>query len=389
MLRVFVCTSQINALYMILYARKTFKEGYKDVLILDAVPKKKALIKVLINTKKIYNWVSIIDLSIPVADEDEVAPGLRKKITRKVKTNLLVKPFYDVLLKRHLKRKQQAEEVVLFEKLKTLGEVHEINLLTQTGINDALLNLYPKAQVNYFEHGLGDYFFIQKIKSHAFNFYCVFADTFKAYLKNKNLDNSYVYSFLDKQSFPEIAKEAIEADDEKERIISTLKIEEKKVILFLDAMEIYHVPDAYWTDYLDLCISKVENPKEYIFILKPHHNQTSRTIQISKNHMLNHHKLKTIVVENSLPVNFSIEVLNVLWNDSTDYVFSIFSSGLFYVSKLYGNPKIKHYYAYNFFGNYLKNAPVQFIDTYKGINELIQYVFSENCTDISPQQNKK
>jgi hypothetical protein len=371
---------------MILYARKTFKQGYKDVLILDSVPKKKALINVLINTKKIYNWTSIIDLSIPVSDTDEVAPSLRKRITRKVKTNVLVKPFYDLLLNRHLQKKQKAEGNILHEKLKTLGDVSEINLLTQTSVNNALLNLYPKAQVNYFEHGLGDYFFIQKIKSHAFNFYCVFSETFKVYLKNKNVESNYVQVFLDEHSFPAIAKEAIEADDEKEKIISALKIEGKKVILFLDAMEIYHVPDAYWTDYLDLCISKIENPKEYIFILKPHHNQTTRTIQISKNHMLNHHKLKTVVVENSLPVNYSIEVLNVLWNDSTDYVFSIFSSGLFYTSKLYNNPKIKYYYAYRFFENYTKNSPAQFIDTYKGLNELIQHVFSENCADISPKQ---
>jgi len=371
---------------MILYARKTFKEGYKDVLILDSVPKKKTLINVLINTKKIYNWAYIIDLSIPVSDTDEVAPSLRKRVTRKVKTNILVKPIYDVLLRRHLQKKQKAEKTVLFGRLKTLGEVGEINLLTQTLVNKALLTLYPKAQVNYFEHGLGDYFFIQKIKSHTFNFYCVFAETFKIYLKNKNVESNYVHAFLDNQSFPDIAKEAIAADDEKEKIISTLKIEGKKVILFLDAMEIYHVPDAYWTDYLDLCISKVENPQGYTFILKPHHNQTTRTIQISKNHMLNNHKLKAVVIENNLPVNYSIEVLNALWNDSTDYVFSIFSSGLFYNSILYNNPKIKYYYAYRFFEDYTKNAPIQFIDTYKGLNELIRYVFSENSTDISPKQ---
>jgi len=389
MLRVFVCTSQINALYMILYARKTFKEGFKDVLILDSVPKKKSLIKVLLNTKKIYNWVDIIDLSIPVADEDEVAPGLRKKITRKIKTNFFVKPVYDVLLKGHLKRKQKAEEAILHEKLKSLGEVNEINILTQTGVNDALLKLYPGAQVNYFEHGLGDYFFIQKIKPLTFNFYCVFADKFRNYLKGKNLDNSYVRNFLEEHSFPAIAREVIETDEEKEKIISSVNIEGKKVIVLLDSMEVYQVPDAYWTDYLDLCVSKVENPKEYIFILKPHHNQAARSIQISKKYMLNHHKLKVVVVENNLPVNYSIEVLNSIWNDSAEYVFSTFSSGLFYISKMYNNPKVKYYYAYDFFRNYMKNSPVQFVDTYNGINDVVKNIFSENCIDISPKTNVK
>ncbi len=389
MLRVFVCTSQINALYMILYARKTFKEGFKDVLILDSVSKKKSLIKVLLNTKKIYNWAAVIDLSIPVADENEVAPGLRKKITRKIKTNFFIKPAYDLLLKGHLKRKQKAEEAILHEKLKTLGEVNEINVLTQTGVNDALFKLYPKAQVNYFEHGLGDYFFIQRIKTHAFNFYCVFADTFRNYLKDKNLENGYVRNFIEEQSFPAIAREVIETDEEKEKIISSVKTEGKKVIILLDSMEIYQVPDAYWTDYLDLCISKVENPKEYVFILKPHHNQAARSIRISKNHMINHHKLKTMVIENNLPLNYGIEVLNNIWLDSAEYVFSTFSSGLFYISKIYNNPKVKYYYAYDFFRNYIKNSPVQFIDTYNGSKDLVKNVFSENCIDISPKTNVK
>jgi hypothetical protein len=134
MVRVFVCTSHINALYMILYARKTVKTGYKDVLILDAIPKKKSLIKVLINTKKIYNWSAIIDLSLPVSDDGEVAPSLRKKITRKVKTNFLVKPFYDLLLSGYVAKKEKHEEKILSEKLKAIGEVDEINFLTQTGL---------------------------------------------------------------------------------------------------------------------------------------------------------------------------------------------------------------------------------------------------------------
>ena len=384
MVRVFVCTSQINALYMILYAQKTFKREFKDVLILDSVPKKKTLIQVLLNTKKIYNWAAIIDLSLPVIDENEVGPNFRKKITRKLKTKLFIKPFYDFLLKRYLKKKQKTEELILHKQLKTLGDVSEINLLTQTVINNALRHLYPNAQVNYFEHGLGDYFFIQQIKSHSFNFYCVFADTFKSYLQSQNLETRYVYHFLDGQSFPEIAKQVIETDNEKEKIISSVCVEGKKVIILLDCMEIYHVPDNYWTDYLDLCVAKVDNPAEYTFILKPHHNQTVRTVQISKNHMLHNHKLKVVVIENNLHVNYSIEVLNKLWNDSTDYIFSSFSSGLFYISKMYNNPNVKYYYSYHFFSNYIKNAPLQFVNTYHGLSDLVQHVFSENCIDISP-----
>jgi hypothetical protein len=374
---------------MILYARKTVKTGYKDVLILDAIPKKKSLIKVLINTKKIYNWSAIIDLSLPVSDDGEVAPSLRKKITRKVKTNFLVKPFYDLLLSGYVAKKEKHEEKILSEKLKAIGEVDEINFLTQTGINNALLKMYPKASVNYFEHGLGDYLFVQEKNPKTFNFYCIFANTFSTFLKNKNAENKYVCNFIEEGSFAAIAKEVIDTDEEKEKVVSAINIEGKKVIVLLDSMEIYQVPDSYWTDYLDLCISKVENPKEYTFILKPHHNQSARSIQMSKNHILNHHKLKMVMIENNLPLNYSIEVLNVKWNDTTDYIFSTFSSGLFYISKIYKNPKVKYYYAYNFFRSYIKNSPQQFVDTYNGFSDLIPQVFSENCIDISSKTNAK
>lgn len=386
MVRVFVCTSQINALYMILYARKTLKPGYQDVLILDAIPKRKALINVLINTKKVYDWSRIIDLSIPVEDEKEIAAGLGKRITRRVKTNPLVKPVYDILLKGHVKKKERAEENLLREKLRDLEEISEINMLTQTGINNALMKLYPKAQINYFEHGLGDYFFVQKIRSHAFNFYCVFANAFRKHLKENGADNSYVKDLLDEGSFPALAKEVLMADEEKEKIISSIDVPGKKVIILLDSMEIYQVPDAYWTDYLDLCISKIDNPKQYTYILKPHHTQTARSIQMSRDHMINHHQVKTVVIENSLPVNYGIEVLNTVWDQTTNYVFSTFSSGLYYMSKIYHNPGVKYYHAYRFFKKYTKNSPKQFVETYRGLGELMD-VFSENAVDISPKQN--
>jgi hypothetical protein len=186
--------------------------------------------------------------------------------------------------------------------------------------------------------------------------------------------------------FAALAHEVLESDPQKEKIYAAINIEGKKVLIFLDAMEIYCVPDNYWTDYLDLCISKVPDPRQYVFILKPHHHQTAHSIQISKDHMLNHHKLKTVLIDDKLLVNYGIEVLNSAWNNSTEYVFSIFSSGLFYISKLYANPHTKYYYAYKVFANYMHSSPPQFVRAYRGAAELMQHVFSDNCTDISPKE---
>ncbi|HWY38645.1 MAG TPA: polysialyltransferase family glycosyltransferase [Bacteroidia bacterium] len=384
MVRVFVGTSHINTLYMILYARKTFKEGFKDILVLDSVPKKRSLIDLLVNTKKIYHWAGVIDLSLPVADESELAPGLRKKITRKLKTNVFVKPVYDILLSGYIKKKQKAEENILRKKLASFGEVGEINLLTQTGINNALMALYPAAKINYFEHGLGDYFFIQKMKPVNFTFYSVFADTFRNYLAKRGVPADFVKDLLEGNSFSDVAQKVIETDEDKEKILSSIKIEGKKVLIFLESMEIHNVLEPYWTDYLDLCISRVDNPKEYVFILKPHHNQTTRTIQLSKNYMLQR-GLNTVLIENNLSLNYGAEVLYDTWKDSVKYVFSTYSSALFYISKLYGGAHTKYYYAFDFYAKYMKNTPLQYVEGYKGLNSLVKEVFSDNCTDISPR----
>jgi hypothetical protein len=368
---------------MIIYARKTRKESTKDVLVLDWPDKKKSLVKVITDTKNIYDWTTVIDLSRSLEDSHDLNPTSRKKIIRKIKSNPLVRPVYNFLLSRHRKKHEKIEEQKITSGLAGLGEVAEVNILTQTGITDSLFKLFPKVAVNYFEHGLGDYFLIQKVKQPRFNFYCVFADRFKKHLTQKKLPAGYVKEFITPQEFIAIAEETIEKSDEKNEIFSRYKVEGKKVIILLESVEIYNVPDNFWTDFLDLCMSKIKNPQEYTFILKPHPAQSFKAIEISKNHMINHHKVKTLVIENSYSVNYSVEVLYSLWNDTAKYVFTVFSSGIYYISKIYANKQTNYFYAFDFFKGYTKQAPQQFLYIFNGLEDLVKNVFNENCTDIS------
>jgi hypothetical protein len=383
MVRIFVGTTQVCVLYMIAYARKTNQGAYKDILVIDTPPIKNALVKVLTNTRKIYPWAEIINLSSNILpDTADFEPNIRKKFTRKIKNTALVKPFYNLLLNLYLKKQRLNETKIIRNKLSIFGEISEVNILTQTGINDALFKLYPKAIVNYFEHGQGDYFFIQNIKPLTYNFYCVFANKFRQYMKECQKEHSYIKNLSEIQEFPVIANEVIQTDDEYRKIKLQLDIKGKLVLILMDAVQIYHVPDIFWTDYLDLCINHITNPKEYTFILKPHHRQSLKSIEITKGYMYSR-KLNTLVIENSHTSNYSVEVLYAFWENNTDYVFSIFSSGLFYISKLYGGKKTKYYYAYDFFKKYINNAPPQFLSYFLDLEELLDNVFSENCVDIS------
>ncbi|MGZ3863496.1 MAG: polysialyltransferase family glycosyltransferase [Bacteroidia bacterium] len=383
MIRLFVCPSHLCALYMILYARKTKKPGYKDVLILDWPAKRASLIKVITDTKKIHPWDEIIDLSTTLSDDTDLKPSAKKVLVRKLKENILLKPFYNALLKRHRNKQAKIEEQKILKALSGKGDVSEVNILTQTGITDSLFKLFPSAEVNYFEHGMGDYFFIQKIKLPKFSFYCIFNEQFKSYLKKKNLPDNYVKGFIGEGDFQQIANETIAADPQKEEIISKLKFEGKKVLIMMESVEIYNVPDNFWTDYLDLCISNIPEPKNYTFILKPHPAQSFNAIEISKNHLLNHHKVKTVVIENSHSINYSVEVLYSLWNETTDYVFTAFSSSIYYISKIYNNTNTRYFYSFDFLKGYIKNAPPQFVYIFNGVEDLVKHVLSENCTEMT------
>src|ERR1700756_1639350 len=383
MVRLFVSSSHLCTLYMVLYARNTNQGQYKDVLVLDSPPKKGALIKVITDTKTIYPWAEIINLSTEIADSVDFLPNTRKTITRKLKNKFPVKYAYNFLLNIYLKRQQKNETKIITNKLSGLGDVTELNILTQTTINQTLFKLYPKAHTNYFEHGLGDYVFVQQ-KTKAFNFYCVFADTFKTYLQQKKQELGYVKALPDLTDFPALAQEVIDKVDGNEEIKSYLHIEGKLVLILMESMQFfYNVPDTFWVDSLALFIAQVDKPEEYTFILKPHPTQSVKSIEISKDYMINTRKLKTRVLEHNYSINYSVEVLYTLWQHNTCYVFSIFSSASYYISKLYSNKTTQHFYAYNFFEPYINNAPAQFSAYFKGLEDLIRKVFSENCTDIS------
>lgn len=375
--------SHLCTLFMILYARKTRKAGYKDILILDSPPKKLSLIELIKGTRRIYDWHSIIDLSVPLEDSVELVAGTTKKLTRKLKNKPVIRQVYELLLKRHTRKQRAAEARVLTEKLAGLGDIIEINVLTQTGVNEALFGLFPKAQVNYFEHGSGDYYLIQKVKRKNFRFYCVFANEFKKLLADNGQNNDYVHQLTDCDKFPEIAREVIESDPQRNEIRRHCEVQGKMILVLLEAMQLYQVPDHYYTDYIDLCMKQVKDPEQYTFVLKPHPAQTRKSIEDQKNRLTDHYKVRTVVVDGGHFINFSVEVLFTLWKDNTDYFFGTYSSAIFYDSVLYRNSKTKFFYTYEFFLNYLQRAPKQFLDIYAGIREPVKKVFSVNCTSMT------
>lgn len=377
MTRIFVTPSQVCALYMILYARQTRKEGDHDILILDSPPKKNFLINAILDTKNVYPWSEIIALGPAVEDDTEMVAGMRKKLTRKLKEKPLFKPVYSFLLKQYTKKRERRESATIAEKLKNSAEVGEINFVTQTLANSTLLNMFPKAKVNYFEHGIGDYVFIQDVPQKDFGFYCLFGSSFKKYLDEKNKRSDYVQP-LDYTDFSLFASQILKANPVTEALKQSIK-GKKIACVILENMHVFEVPDHYYTDYIDLCVKQIANPKDYLFVLKSHFTQTKKSVEDSVRLLREKYGVEVMVIDNKNLMGYSVEVLFTLWKEQVDYVFATYSSGIFYTSVLYKSNHTKFYYNYDFLKPYLAHAPTQFANTYRSGKELVEKVFSANC----------
>jgi hypothetical protein len=382
MLRIFVTSSHISVLLQLIYARNTKKPGDIDILLIDYPGLKKSLIDLILESGEIYKWDKQYSFAAPFPDETNIKPGFKKSLTRKLKTKPVIKQAYDFLLKRHAKKRIE-KEIETYKNLfseYTVSEV-ELNMMTKTGLNESLIQLYPRARINYFEHGMGDYYYIEKTKIPKGDFYCVFADTFAAYLRKKGTDSSFVHSIPGIEAFKAVADQAITLNDKLNLPVNISAQKEKLVFILMESVEVYQVPDTYWSDYIDLCISRIKNPSDHTFVVKPHHLQSFNAIDITRRHF---EKLgiTAIFIDETHSMNLSAEVLFGLIYKRTDYVFSLFSSSIYYLSKLYPEKYISYYYGYDFFKNYLGQSPMQFIEIFNGIEEVVKEVLSVNCKEM-------
>lgn len=187
MLRVFLASSHLGTLLITVYARRTAQVGTLDVLLIDHAPKKDSLRKTIMDTSGLHNWHAVYDLSVPLHEQTDLQPGLRKKLTRKFKSHPLVRPVYAVLLKRYIRKMQLQQEKLIRETLdpSLLTSSHqELGLLQETALNEALMRVFPKAQVRYFEHGLSDYMLYEQHHCNA-PFHCVFGEAFRSWIQSR------------------------------------------------------------------------------------------------------------------------------------------------------------------------------------------------------------
>ncbi len=383
MLRIFLSTSHLSTIFMAIHAKKTHKAGDKDVLIVESARIKESLLKLIHDTGVVHQWNEIHDFVTMVSDDQNMKPTLQKTLTRKLKSKPVAKQIYNALYDAHLKserKKLRSRLEKIFQKYLAASDI-ELNLLTQTPLNPVLLDIFPKAKVNYFEHGLGDYLYVQK-PLHKGDFHCVFHEPFKKLLSEKKLDTGFVLPSVSPADFEEASLTILDRHPEQQVIAGSFSSNKPSVLILMEAVEMYNVKKAFWTEYIEKCLKQIQNPKEHFYYLKPHPIQSKESIGITKDFFVRQ-GLEFKVLDHPVLVGMSSEVLFPLMKKNVRHVFALFSSSVFYTSVLYPSPATTFHCSYGFMEKNSKDAPDMYTEHFKGLKELVEKVFSYNCRKFS------
>ncbi len=380
-IRIFLTPSHICTVYLSMLARETKTEDQIDILFIDASRRKQGLINVITETSKLHNWNLFHDFSIVESEELDYTPSTRKSFTRKIKNWPIVKNIYNFLLQRHFKsvdQKYRTELQHLLADYSIADAKVSLFMLTQTYLNRPLQQLFPKASINYAEHGIGDYYHILDPNISKGNFYCVFSVAYKRYLEKTGHSTDWVKALPQIASFPTLAGELLVNYNKSIRLDQLIVPEKPCVFVLLEAVDMYQVNYSFWTEYLDQIFSQLETPGKYHYLLKPHPMQSEASLIATKKHLEDLGYSYTLLNHPTL-INASAEVIFSFWKDKTEHVFCLFSSGCFYLSKLYAGEKIKFWYSTAFMSKHLGNAPPQFYKSFTESRKMIEEVFAENC----------
>lgn len=391
MLRIFSASSQTGTMLAALYANKTRNKDTVDVLIIDRVVKKKSLIEQVHSTIAIHPWHAIIDLSSHLEDNHDFKISSFKRLKRKIRSYPFISHIYTLLLNALKSKNEQETKKILVEKIQNAVPTIDIKtceaeIYTLPGlyINEPLFSLFKNKKVSFFEHGTGDYVDIIKSKKHV-DFYCVFANAYQKYIIANNLKHIIAHQYVNAAEFDEAAKKIYKPFPKNQAEID--KLDEKScVLILLDASEMYYPPENYWTDYLKSCISKVENPEKYTFLIKPHGLMSEHSQHVSYEY-IKQSGLKYIIFDShSSFFNIGAEIIFSHSKNKIAYVFSTFSFTIFLLAQFYPKEAI-YIYHYTFCSKYFTNAPQFYLDVFNGLKPLVENVFTNKEAYIYDSQS--
>lgn len=376
--RVFVTTSHISALYMTLHARATWIAGDRDVFLVDIGTRSTAVLAAIYRAAALHRWDALHSHSTVAEEDHRFEPGLMKRLTRRWKEVFPLRPLYDRSRKRFEQRRDARLMADLERTIGALLDVVDLEVFghTQTVLNDLIARMRPRARSAYFEHGLGDYLYLVEGGRPRGPMYALFASGFKRFLSSRGIAEGNVRQLELPADFHSIALEQLSgvAPD----TVRSGSQDRPVVLVLLEAVDMYEVPDAFWGAYIDHVLAVLDEPQRFHFLLKPHPIASAGSLRATEAHC-ERLGLSYELLDAGWQRGIAAEVLFAQWTERTHHVFCLFSSACFYLSQLYRQSHITYHCSPDFMDRWTGQAPPMYKRHFEGLKPLIKEVFSERC----------
>ena len=372
MVRLFLTSSHLSSISAALIAKQFNRSGDKNYLLIDHYGKKASLVHLINQSNEIFPWDGVIDFSYHLSNKQDLNPGLKKRILRKLKVLPLISDVYDYFLRHHTKSYvvEMCDVVKGKIELAEVKDCDEIYFLTQTALNETLQTVFPGARNVYYEHGLGDYYyFYHRIPGGKFIGF--FGQEFQKFSNRNSVSLVKSIQLGDGLVFDDAMQKF-------HHLISS-RLEWLRggacAIFLMDALEGYNPPEHFWTDYLEMALNRSQLPHDCVLLVKPHPNQSNGVMQITSD-WLKKNNINHVFLSDPEFVSLSVEVIFSYLKKEVICLISTFSSAIFYLAKFYPE-KCRFLLMYDFVKPFTKNAPKQYIDHFNGLKPLIDDVFMQ------------
>ncbi|MDB4285823.1 alpha-2,8-polysialyltransferase family protein [bacterium] len=381
-LRIFVSSSCIATVYMAIYAAETWEEGFTDWLMVDALPLRPSQQKLINQAATLHDFARVFDFSSEKSEAASPVPSLSKRLTRMLKTKPVFKQVYDFLYGFKMKGEEKAlREKILETTRLNPGIYEEVSLHMQPvlHLNKSLFSIFPEGKVHYFEHGLGDYLDISSRIKEGEKFHCIFPHTFRSFLSAKSEESQFVVPTFTGKGFHHVALQF-------ERAFPQIKLarpvpDAAIALILTQSFEEYGVDNAFWPYFLDLCLAKIPDPTALQFIIKPHPRQSREVLTLIESYFEEkglQYQLFDVPEVRSL----SVEILFQSWKDHVKWVFSPFSSSVFYLAELYPGLGANYHYAMKGLDTFSKNSPDFYRKRWQETSVYIREVFGKELEEL-------
>ena len=383
-LRIFCTTSATSALYMSLYARSSRKDEYTDLLLIDQLKLKPSQVDIIRQAVNIHEYKEIKDFSLAIEEGATPVPSRIKQLTRIYKTKPIFRDVYQFLYRFQLKKEARQRTQMLRENLNAyVGSFSQVELYVQplVHLTTALCTLFPEASLSYFEHGLGDYQDIMGKRLPASTFRCLFHASFCSFLANIKEKNDWVLPAFPQGYFSKNLPQILDAFPQLRPFYQQFNGRKNLALLATQPLEEFRIPTEYWKHFLKLCLSQVDDVHTCTFLIKPHPRQSPESVQkiceFLENRGITYEHIEAPEVR-----NVSLEILFAGFVDSVSYVFSPYSSSVFYLSVLYPSDHTRYFYSMRSVLDHAQLAPDLYQKRWKEMEVRIREIYGKKAEEL-------